>query len=78
MTRSVRSIIPEVTACEVATLFAEHNIGSVVVVDPETGNPDDEMLQDHQLGSDIALFDTADKVTRGEFNLEAEQEFNTT
>ena len=37
MTPSVRTIPPETTACEVATLFAEHDIGSAVVVVPETG-----------------------------------------
>jgi len=37
MTPSVRTIPPETTACEVATLFAEHDIGSAVVVEPETG-----------------------------------------
>jgi CBS domain-containing protein len=37
MTRSVRTISREATACKVAVLFAEHNIGSAVVVAPETG-----------------------------------------
>jgi CBS domain-containing protein len=37
MTRSVRTIPSGTTASEVATLFAEHDIGSAVVVDPETG-----------------------------------------
>ncbi|GCF15882.1 hypothetical protein Harman_38170 [Haloarcula mannanilytica] len=37
MTRSVQTIPPETTACDVATLFADHDIGSAVVVDPETG-----------------------------------------
>lgn len=35
MTQSVQTITPEVTACEVARLFAEHKIGSVLVVEPE-------------------------------------------
>lgn len=39
MTQSVRTITPAVTARGVATLFAEHNIGSVVVIDPETSDP---------------------------------------
>lgn len=37
MTRAVRSISPETTACEVAALFAEQDIGSVLVGDTETG-----------------------------------------
>ncbi len=37
MTQSVQTVPPETTACEVATLFADHDIGSAVVVDPETG-----------------------------------------
>lgn len=37
MTQSVQTIPPETTARDVATLFADHNIGSAVVVDPETG-----------------------------------------
>lgn len=36
MTRSVHTITREMTACDVAVLFAEHNIGSAVVVAPET------------------------------------------
>jgi CBS domain-containing protein len=37
MTESVRTIPPETTASRVATLFADHDIGSAVVGDPETG-----------------------------------------
>jgi CBS domain-containing protein len=37
MTRSVQTISPETTACDVATLFAENDIGSAVVLDSETG-----------------------------------------
>ncbi|RLM42082.1 CBS domain-containing protein [Haloarcula sp. Atlit-47R] len=37
MTQSVQTVPPETTACEVATLFADHDIGSAVVVEPETG-----------------------------------------
>jgi CBS domain-containing protein len=36
MTASVRTVTPETTACEIAQLFANHGIGSAVVVDPET------------------------------------------
>lgn len=32
MTRSVRTVSPEITACEVARTFADHGIGSVLVV----------------------------------------------
>lgn len=39
MAPMVRTISPETTACEVARLFAEHTIGSAVVVSPETGDP---------------------------------------
>lgn len=39
MTRSVRTITPETTGGTVARLFAEHNIGSAVVVSSEVGNP---------------------------------------
>lgn len=38
MTRSVRTITGELTACDVAVLFADHDIGSAVVVAPETGD----------------------------------------
>ena len=37
MTQSVRTIPPETTACDVATLFGDRNIGSAVVIEPETG-----------------------------------------
>lgn len=36
MTSPVRTITPETTACSVARLFADHDIGSAVVLDPET------------------------------------------
>ena len=36
MTKSVQTITPEATACTVAKLFAENDIGSALVVDPET------------------------------------------
>lgn len=36
MTRTVHTIDAEATACEVARLFAEHDIGSALVVDPAT------------------------------------------
>ncbi|QIO25182.1 CBS domain-containing protein (plasmid) [Haloarcula sp. JP-L23] len=36
MTRSVRTITAETTACTVAKLFAEYDIGSAVVVSSET------------------------------------------
>jgi len=36
MTKSVQTIPPETTASGVATLFADHDIGSVLVIDPET------------------------------------------
>lgn len=36
MTRSVQTITPDTTACTVAKLFAENDIGSAVVIDPET------------------------------------------
>lgn len=39
MTRSTRTVTPDVTACDVAGLLAEHRIGSVLVVDPETDMP---------------------------------------
>ena len=38
MTHSVRTVTGETTASAVARLFAENNIGSAVVVDPETGD----------------------------------------
>jgi CBS domain-containing protein len=38
MTREVRTLTPETTACAVATLFADHSIGSAVVVD-DAGDP---------------------------------------
>jgi len=37
MTQSVRMIPPETTACDVATLFADHDVGSAVVVEPKAG-----------------------------------------
>jgi len=39
MTRSAHTITPEMTACDVASLFAEQNIGSAVVVSSETQTP---------------------------------------
>jgi CBS domain-containing protein len=37
MTQSVQTIPPETTACDVARLFADHDIGSAVVADPTGG-----------------------------------------
>lgn len=58
MTRSVRTIAPATTACEVAVLFAEHDIGSAVVVTPETERPigivtDSDLLEQVAAGADI-------------------------
>lgn len=36
MTPSVRTVSPDTTACGVAALFADHDIGSAVVVNPAT------------------------------------------
>lgn len=58
MTQSVQTITPEVTAREVATLFARHNIGSVVVVEPETNEPlgivtESDVLREVAAGADV-------------------------
>ncbi|MFA9417128.1 cyclic nucleotide-binding/CBS domain-containing protein [Natrinema sp. HArc-T2] len=58
MTQSVRTIPPETTACDVATLFAEQDIGSAVVVDPETGEysgivTQSDIMQQVAAGADI-------------------------
>jgi len=58
MTKSVRTIPPETTASEVATLFADHDIGSAVVVDPETGRysgivTESDIMQLVAAGADI-------------------------
>jgi CBS domain-containing protein len=58
MTRSVRTVSPETTACDVATLFAEHNIGAAVVVDSETGAyngivTESDIMQQVAAGADI-------------------------
>lgn len=58
MTPSVRTIPPETTACDVATLFADHDIGSAVVVDPETGEYSgivtaSDIMQQVAAGADI-------------------------
>lgn len=58
MTQSVRTIPPETTACDVATLFADHDIGSAVVVDPETGEysgivTESDIMQLVAAGADI-------------------------
>jgi CBS domain-containing protein len=58
MTQSVRTIPPEMTACDVATLFADHDIGSAVVVDPETGEyrgivTESDIMQQVAAGADI-------------------------
>ena len=36
MTRSVQTVTPETTTTDVAKLFAEHEIGSAVVTDPDS------------------------------------------
>ncbi|MDT3434708.1 CBS domain-containing protein [Haloarcula sp. 1CSR25-25] len=58
MTRNVRSISPETTACEVATLFAEQGIGSVLVGDTETGAysgivTESDIMHQVAIGADI-------------------------
>ncbi|MFD1562939.1 cyclic nucleotide-binding/CBS domain-containing protein [Haloarchaeobius amylolyticus] len=58
MTRSVRTISRETPACDVAVLFAEHNIGSTVVVAPETGEvtgivTESDIMQQVAAGADI-------------------------
>jgi len=58
MSQSVRTVPPETTARDVATLFAEHDIGSAVVVDPETGEfsgiiTESDIMQQVAAGADI-------------------------
>ena len=58
MTPSVQTIPPETTACDVATLFADHNIGSAVVVDAEAGEyrgivTESDIMQLVAAGTDI-------------------------
>ncbi|QIO24393.1 CBS domain-containing protein [Haloarcula sp. JP-L23] len=58
MRQSVRTIPPETTACDVATLFADHDIGSAVVVDPETGEyigivTESDIMRQVAAGADI-------------------------
>lgn len=58
MTQSVQTISPETTTCDVATLFADHDIGSAVVVDPETGEysgivTESDIMQQVAAGADI-------------------------
>ena len=58
MTRSVRTVTPGTTAREVATLFADHGIGSAAVLDPETGVysgivTESDIMQQVATGADI-------------------------
>ena len=58
MTQSVRTISPETTARDVAILFADHDIGSAVVVDPETDEyngivTESDIMQQVATGADI-------------------------
>jgi CBS domain-containing protein len=58
MTHSVRTLTREMTARDVAVLFAEHNIGSAVVVAPETGESvgivtESDIMQQVAAGADI-------------------------
>jgi|GEM_PF-3337512 CBS domain-containing protein len=58
MTQSVRTIPPETTACDVATLFADQNTGSAIVVDPVTGEysgivTESDIMQQVAAGADI-------------------------
>ncbi|MFC7020851.1 MULTISPECIES: cyclic nucleotide-binding/CBS domain-containing protein [Haloarcula] len=58
MTQSVRTIPPETTARDVVKLFADHGIGSAVVVDPETGEysgivTETDIMQQVAAGADI-------------------------
>ncbi|MDG5778760.1 CBS domain-containing protein [Haloarculaceae archaeon H-GB11] len=58
MTQSVRTVPPETTACDVATLFADQNIGSAIVVDPMTGEysgivTESDIMQQVAAGADI-------------------------
>jgi len=58
MSQSVRTIPPETTARDVVTLFADHDIGSAVVIDPETGEfsgiiTESDIMQQVAAGADI-------------------------
>ncbi|MBX0325965.1 CBS domain-containing protein [Halomicroarcula sp. F13] len=58
MTQSIRTIPAETTACDVATLFADQDIGSAVVVDSETGEyigivTETDIMQQVAAGADI-------------------------
>ncbi|MEF8783053.1 MAG: CBS domain-containing protein [Haloarculaceae archaeon] len=58
MTQPIRTIPAETTACEVATLFAEHEIGSVVVVS-ESGESlgivtETDIMQQVAAGADMS------------------------
>ncbi|WP_226042710.1 CBS domain-containing protein [Natrinema sp. DC36] len=58
MTQSVQTIPPETTACDVATLFADQDIGSAIVVDPETGEysgivTESDIMQQVAAGADV-------------------------
>lgn len=58
MTHAVHTITGETTACDVAVLFAEHEIGSAVVVAPETGEivgivTESDIMQQVAAGADI-------------------------
>lgn len=58
MTTSVRTVSPETTACEIATLFANQDIGSVLVTDNETNDyvgivTESDIMQQVASGADI-------------------------
>ena len=58
MTQSVHTITEDMTACDVAVLFAEHGIGSAVVVAPGTGEvmgivTESDIMQQVAAGADI-------------------------
>ena len=58
MTQSVRTVPPETTACDVAALFADQDIGSAIVVDPVTGEysgivTESDIMQQVAAGADI-------------------------
>lgn len=58
MTQSVQTIPPTRTACDVATLFADRDIGSAVVVESETGEysgivTESDIMQLVAAGADI-------------------------
>ncbi|WP_336326385.1 CBS domain-containing protein [Halovenus sp. HT40] len=81
MTPSVRTITPDTTACTVAKLFADNNIGSAVVVDPETETvlgivTESDIMRQVAAGADIGTVQVDTFLTQSVVSVPSDEEIH--